>query len=311
MTILNAGILDTIGRTPMVALEIEGCRFMAKLEYANLFGSMKDRAARNVILTLLNQGTIDMSTTIIESSSGNFAIALSAVCSILGLKCICVVDSFLTKVNQCIIEQYGANLVWIDQPNTNQSYQEKRIETVQKIMGTQENVHWTNQYDNVLMQEAYFPLAEEILCQHPQTEYIFVPVSTCGTVAGISTWTKRYASHVKVIAVDTCGSKIFKCGDGDSLFPGMGSGFKPGNLRNANISDFVIISDYECATNCWLLVKQGVFAGASSGCVVAAIRKVAADNKNVVAIFPDRGDRYLDNLYNDKWCKKYLSELFK
>lgn len=302
----ETGILGVIGNTPMIAIEIRNCRFMAKLEYMNIFGSMKDRAAANVILKLLERGVINTETTIIESSSGNFAIALSAVCSALKLKCVCVVDKFLTKTNQNIIEQYGAKLIEIEKPEGNQSYQEKRIETVRKLVETQENIYWTNQYDNVYIQEAYYALAEEITHQCPEVRHIFIPVSTCGTIAGISTWVKCNKPNVKIIAVDTYSSEIFGRRTGTSKFPGMGSRFRPGNLRNAIIDDVVLISDYECIENCQLLLRQGIFAGASSGYAVAAIRKYQANDMNAVAIFPDRGDRYLDSLYDKVWISKNI-----
>ena len=305
------GILEAVGNTPMVNLGVDGYRFMAKLEYMNPFGSMKDRAVSALLTQLLKCGTINQSTTIIESSSGNFAVALAGACAVLGLKSICVVDHNLTKSNQHILEQYGSKLIQVTTSKKDQSFQEKRIETVKRIIATQDNIYWTNQYDNQLIQEAYFPLAEEILDQFPQMECIYIPVSTCGTIAGVSSWIKKYKPEVEIIAVDSCGSQIFAERIGRNRFPGMGSRVKPKNLQRATVDKVVLVSDYECILNCKLLLKQGLFVGASSGAVVAAIKKVSERDKKIVAIFPDRGDRYLDNLFNEEWYQENLSQLLR
>ena len=119
---MKSGILNAIGNTPMVEVYIEDTYFMAKLECMNPFGSMKDRAARFTLNALLNWNLITSDTTIVESSSGNFAIALSGVCTAMKLKCLCVVDSNITNTNLQIIKQLGSNIHKIDTPEKNQSY---------------------------------------------------------------------------------------------------------------------------------------------------------------------------------------------
>lgn len=141
---MDLGILKAIGNTPMVEVSVGDTHLMAKLECMNPFGSMKDRAAKSTLLSLLCTNTINKDTTIVESSSGNFAIALSGVCSALGLKCLCVVDSNITNANLQIIKQFGSTIHQIDIPEKNQSNQEKRIETVKKLLQTNNNMYWTN-----------------------------------------------------------------------------------------------------------------------------------------------------------------------
>lgn len=308
---MKNSILNSIGNTPMVEINIDGYRFMAKMECMNPFGSMKDRAAFTVLKNLLDIHTINQDTTVIESSSGNFAIALSGVCATMNMKCICVVDNNITRTNQQIIEQYGSKIIKIGTPEKDQSNQEKRIETVNQILKSHKNIYWTNQYDNSLIQESYFNLAKEILTQCPNVEQIFIPVSTCGTIAGVSTWIKKHKSDVKIIAVDSYGSKIFGNRITRNRFTGIGSIIKPGNLKNALIDKVIRVTDYECLLNCHSLIKQGLLVGASSGAVVAAIKKSKGSHKNIIAIFPDRGDRYLNNLFCQDWIDKNLSELLK
>lgn len=306
---MDQGILKAIGNTPMVRVDIDRYAIMAKMENMNPFGSMKDRAAYYTINRLLENGQINKNTTMIESSSGNFAIALSGVCAALNMKCICVVDNNLTNTNRKIIENYGSSILQVTIKEKNQSNQEKRIQTVKQYIVSNENTYWTNQYNNKMIQESYVALAEEILSQYPQVEKIYIPVSTCGTIAGISSWIKKQKSDVKIIAVDSYGSQIFGKRVARNRFTGMGSRVIPGNLKNAIIDKIVKVTDYECIINCNFLLKQGIFVGASSGAVIAAIRKTGDCNKHVVAIFPDRGDRYLDNLYNQEWIDNNLHEL--
>lgn len=306
---MNHGILKSIGNTPMIGVVIDGNTIMAKLESMNPFGSMKDRAAYFVIKQLLEGGQINKNTTIIESSSGNFAIALSGVCAAFKMKCICVVDNNLTNANRKIIENYGSKILQVTTKEKNQSNQEKRIETVKQYIASNENTYWTNQYNNKLIQESYSSLAEEILYQYPQVESIYIPVSTCGTIAGVSSWIKRQKPNVKIIAVDSFGSQIFGERITRNRFTGMGSRVIPGNIENAIIDEIVRVTDYECIINCQSLLKQGIFAGASSGAVTAAIKKAGDYSRKIVAIFPDRGDRYLDNLYSKDWVNNNLPEL--
>ena len=116
------GILKSIGNTPMVNVYIDGCIIKAKLEYLNPFGSMKDRAALGVINNNYDYGFINDKTTIIESSSGNFAIALSGVCASMNLNCICVVDNNITPSNKKIIEQYGSKLICVNTREKNNHF---------------------------------------------------------------------------------------------------------------------------------------------------------------------------------------------
>lgn len=138
---MKSSIFEIIGNTPMVKLKVI---LMAKLECLNIFGSMKDRAVSYVLKTLFEKSVINRDTAIIESSSGNFAIALSGICAAMNINCIYVVDNNLTNINKQIIEQYGSKIIRVDTPEKNQSYQEKRIETVKQIISLNSNTYWTN-----------------------------------------------------------------------------------------------------------------------------------------------------------------------
>ena len=304
----NISLLDGIGNTPIAHIRLNNnYGFYAKLEGLNPFGSMKDRAASYILLNKTKDGTINKETKIIESSSGNFGIALSATCQILGYKYICVIDPNIIEINKKIMELFGADLRLVKRADSNGTYQNARIEYVENFLRNNSNVYWTNQYDNDLIVKSYYPLAKEIITQVPDLTHVYIPISTCGTIAGLSTYLKAINNSIKIIAVDVEGSKIFnKASKVNCNFPGMGSGIIPKNLSKAKIDDIVIVSDSDCIENCRYLLKNGILCGASSGGVTAAIKKNELKhsfNDIIVGIFPDRGERYLNNLYNEKWCK--------
>lgn len=300
-------MLSSIGNTPMVKLNKD--TLFAKIEGANPFGSMKDRAAAFVIQQLWNQKTIDKETEIIESSSGNFGIALAAVCSIYGLKFTCVTDPMISPANKELLKLYGASIIFASQRDENGSFLSNRLSIIKRMLRNNNNTYWINQYNNELMIKAYeTSLAEEILSEKPDVAHVFIPVSTCGCIAGLSRRLKSYNEKIHIIAVDIEGSCIFHHSSHIRHIPGMGAPITPQNLEYAYIDDVVIVSEFECVTECRKLVKQGILSGASSGGTIAAVKKAFAKEKSpIVAIFPDRGDRYLDTVYNDDWCKRNIN----
>lgn len=303
-------MITLIGNTPLVCINKEIPCF-AKIEGANPFGSMKDRAALYVIDQLLNQNKIDLGTEIVESSSGNFGIALSAICKIYGLTFTCVTDPMISPMNRTLLELYGANIIFADQPDENGSYLSSRLKIIKQMEENAHNFHWINQYNNQLMIQAYEnTLAEEIIKAKPEISNIVVPVSTCGCIAGISRRLKSFNPQIKVIAVDIEGSRIFGHSDYIRHIPGIGLPYAPQNLQFAQIDEIVAVSELECVVECHKLIHLGIIAGGSSGASAAAVRKLVDENKLLgltVAIFPDRGDRYADTIYNDDWCKANIN----
>lgn len=301
---LNPIIEKAIGNTPMIPLSTN---IYAKMEGTNLFGSAKDRAANYILTDLLKKKQIDKSTKIIESSSGNFAIALAGVCRVLGMNFTCVIDPLLNPVNKSILECLNANFVLVTKPDENNNYSKSRISMIQEIIDKDENIYWINQYDNSIIPSAYYSLGKEILCQVPNVSYIFVPVSTCGTIAGISHIVKNYNSTIKIIAVDLDCSNIFYPAITKQHIPGMGLFRKPENLNQAKIDEVVIVSELDSIKECHCLLNKGIFVGVSSGATLCAIKKYFRKmypQEIIVAVFPDRGERYIKTAYNNDWCKK-------
>lgn len=300
---MHIPIEQAIGNTPLVYVESSNC--YAKLEGVNLFGSMKDRAALYTIYKLLESKTISLDTPIIESSSGNFAVSLAGICNCLGISFTCVSDPLMNITTRGILRAFGAKIITIDQPDENNIYVTKRLEYINNLLSKDKSIYWVNQYNSPLIREAYESLAREIIEQKNDVEYIFIPVSSCGTIASVSKFIKAIKPSIKVIAVDLESSSIFYKPVARQKLPGMGFNTQPGNLQYSFIDDVVIVDELSCIIECRGLLKSGLLVGPSSGAVIAAIKKFNPDlNKKheIVAIFPDRGDRYIDNVYNDKWC---------
>ncbi|WP_028595937.1 2,3-diaminopropionate biosynthesis protein SbnA [Paenibacillus assamensis] len=310
-------ILDNLGNTPLVKMELnnhkQAMNLYAKLEFYNPTGSVKDRAASYVLEKLLNNKEINYDTTIIESTSGNFGIALSSYCKKYGLKFCCVIDAAITDTNENIIRSLGAEVIKITEADSSGGYLLNRIKKVNEILVERPNSYWINQYANPYNAEAYYTgLGNELCEQLNNIDYIFIGVSSGGTITGISRKIKERFPHAKVIAVDIVGSVIFGGKPQKRHIPGMGSSMRPEILAHSQIDDIIIIDEVSCIFGCHeLLEKHSIFAGGSSGAVYSAINQYF-DSRNtsevvdVVALFPDRGDRYTSTIYNEQWLRNFV-----
>lgn len=309
---IDKGITNCIGKTPVVRLEIpvySDYNIYAKLEGYNPTGSVKDRAADYVLSTLLSQRVINSETKIIESSSGNFAISLAVFCRKYGLDFTCVIDPNINIENEMILKNLDVNIIKVEQRDINGGYLLSRIEYVKSFLNNTYNSYWVNQYANPLIVDAYCnTLGNEIRNDINSIDYIFAGVSSGGTIAGISRSIKQYMPHVKVIAVDVVGSVVFGGCAQKRLIPGIGSSMKPDNLRHAQIDDVITVTESDTVRECHELLKQNsLLVGGSSGSVISGIkkyidRKNIKKQSNILAIFPDRGDRYCSTIYNERWC---------
>ena len=227
--------LSRLGNTPLVQYEYDNHKIFLKMENANPSGSMKDRAATNIIGSTYKNGVINDDTRIIESSSGNFGVALARVCKEYRLKFTCVIDANINIVNERMLRLYGAETIKITEPDNNGGYLLGRLEKVREIISKSKNIYWTNQYENPLNMESYYSLADEIINDISDPDYIFIPVSSGGAITGISRRIKEINPRIKIIAVDSIGSRIFNCSVQKRCIPGLGSSIVPPILKMAKI----------------------------------------------------------------------------
>lgn len=308
-------ILNKVGNTPLISLPMEensNLNIFAKLEFYNPTGSVKDRAACYIISRLLNEGIINKDTILIESSSGNFGVALSAYAKLNGLKFICVIDKTTLPVNEMLIRLQGAEVICITEPDQHGGYLMNRIKKIQEILSTTDNIYWINQYGNPLNAQAYYnSLGKEICFEAPRQklDYLFMGISSGGTITGVSRKVKEMYPNVKIIAVDVYGSVIFGGKARKRFIPGIGSSMRPDILNDAKIDDVVYVNEEETISSCReLLEVHNLYAGGSSGSVYAAIKKYFAQNEvdsqvNIMCVFADRGERYITTIYDDNWCE--------
>lgn len=309
-------IFNMVGNTPMISLKgegVENINLYAKLEGFNPTGSVKDRAAQSIINRIEKEGIINKDTIIIESSSGNFGIALSAYCKSKGLKFYCVIDPLISETNEMLIRKFSSKVIKVTERDKNGAYLLTRIKKVNELTEKNNNSYWVNQYANEYNYEAYYnTLGLEMCNEVEDIDYVFVGVSSGGTIAGVSRRVKEVYPNAKVIAVDIVGSVIFGGQPQKRYIPGIGSSRVPEILRLALIDDVIAIEEREVVKECNnLLEEHKIFVGGSSGAVFAAVKKYFMDKSfktkpNVVTLFADRGDRYANTVYNREWCEEFI-----
>jgi N-(2-amino-2-carboxyethyl)-L-glutamate synthase len=304
-------VLDAVGRTPLVRLSRlfpePGVEVLAKLELMNPGGSMKDRSARYIVTSGLADGSIPEGARLVESSSGNFGIAVAMAARLFGLDFTCVVDPKTTSSNLAILQQLGADVEVVTERDADGGYLQTRISRVHEILATTADTVWINQYANDRNWLAHYhgagaELAESLV--EPPT-HLVAAVSTTGSILGCSRRLRERFPTMSTVAVDAVGSVIFDGPSGPREIPGIGSSRVPELHDPTEIDDVVHVDDLDSALACRrLLAKEGIFAGGSTGSVVAAIERLIPTlprPARVVALFPDRGVRYLDLVYDDDW----------
>lgn len=311
-SLIKEGVLSLIGNTPLIRLKHLFPEFhfdvFAKMEMENPGGSIKDRTSYHMISHALKEGRINGDTVIIESTSGNMGIGLAQICLLFGLRLILVIDPHINAHAQKILQAYGAELVMVTDNDGLGGYLNTRLLKVKALLEYYPNSYNPDQYHNRYNPLAHQKTAQEIidaLGEFP--DYIFIPTSTCGTLMGFAEAMHQRGAHTKIIAVDAVGSIIFDDKPQLRRIPGMGSSRASNFLDQRLIHDVMHISDEEMVIGCHkILQKESILAGGSSGAVVMAIEKWALkipSNARVIGIFADRGERYLDSIFDKAWIE--------
>src|ERR671923_1869557 len=174
----------TLRPTPHVALEMEGVELFAKLEYVNPVGSIKDRPAFWILKRAAERGEISEETTVIESSSGNFASALAAFTHLIGLRFIPVIDPNISSTYESFLRRLCPTVVKVEARDDTGGFLKSRLEMVQLLCATTPHAFWTNQYGNPDAMEAHYELTAGEVCDHfDSLDYVFIGVSTAAASA--------------------------------------------------------------------------------------------------------------------------------
>src|SRR5438874_7976242 len=218
----------TLRPTPHVPLAMAHMKLFAKLEYVNPVGSIKDRPAYWILKRAAERGEICEETTVIESSSGNFASALAAFTHLIGLRFIPVIDPNISSTYESFLRRICPTVVKVEDRDDTGGFLKTRLQMVKHLCATIPNAYWTNQYGNPDAVEAQYELtAAEICADFDSLDYVFIGVSTAGTIAGVSRRLKEHYPNIRVIAVDAEGSAIFGGTPRKRHIPGIGPSIVP------------------------------------------------------------------------------------
>lgn len=292
-----------IGRTPLLELShIEKeyklkAKIIAKLEYLNPAGSVKDRIAKAMIDEAENSGKLRTGSVIIEPTSGNTGIGLAAVAAARGYRIVIVMPETMSVERRQLMKAYGAELVLTDGSKGMKGAIEKAEELAKEIPDSFLAGQFVNPANPKIHRETTGP---EIYQDTDGKVDIFVAgVGTGGTVTGVGEYLKSRNPDIQVIAVEPASSPMLSEGKaGAHKIQGIGAGFVP-NVLNTNIYDRVITVDEEDAFRVGRMIgqKEGVLVGISSGAAAHAAIELAKlpenEGKNIVVLLPDTGDRYL------------------
>lgn len=310
MSNIYQGTLGLIGNTPLVELtHVEKAygleaRLLAKLEYFNPAGSVKDRIAKEMIEQAERDGKLKPGSTIIEPTSGNTGIGLAAIAAAKGYKIIIVLPETMSIERRNIIKAYGAELVLSDGTKGMKGAIAKAEELHEQIPGSIIAGQFVNPVNPATHKATTGP---EIWKDTEGKVDIFVAgVGTGGTVSGVGAYLKSQNPNVKVVAVEPASSPVLSTGQGGAhKIQGIGAGFVPDTLDTKIYDEIITVTNEDAfATGKRLAKSDAVLTGISSGAAVWAAEQLAKRPENagktIVALLPDTGDRYLSTpLFQD------------
>jgi len=314
-----SNILETIGNTPLVKLNrlTEGIEaaVLAKLEFFNPGGSVKDRIGIFMIEDAQKKGLIKPGYTIVEPTSGNTGLGLALAAIIKGYKVICTIPDKMSAEKIDLLKALGVTVIITptavapDDPNN-------YVKVAERIAGEQPNTFMPNQYFNPANPEIHYRTTGPEIWEQTEgnLDALVAGMGTGGTITGVGKYLKEKDPNIKIVGVDPEGSLYHHEFLGTSgeihtyKVEGIGEDFIPSNLDLKIVDEIVVVGDKDAfQTARRLAAQEGIFAGGSSGASVFAALQVARKlnkNQTVVAILPDTGRNYLTKIYSDEWMRR-------
>lgn len=292
-----------IGNTPLLRLNnIEkklnlNVTLLAKVEYFNPSGSVKDRVALSMIEDAEKKGILHHDSVVIEPTSGNTGIGLASVCAAKGYKCILVMPENMSKERIKLIKAYGADVVL----SQKEKGMKGAVEKAEELSKTYESSFIPSQFENPSNPEIHYKTTgPEIYKNTNKKVDIFVAgIGTGGTISGVGKYLKEQNKNIKIIGVEPNDSPLLTKGKaGPHKIQGIGANFVPNTLNKNYIDEFLTATTEESYEYARMAGKfEGILVGISSGAALAQAVKVAQRNENngktIVVLLPDSGDRYL------------------
>ncbi|HLQ65749.1 MAG TPA: cystathionine beta-synthase [Candidatus Limnocylindrales bacterium] len=316
---IHDSILDTIGNTPLVRLGniARDCKaeVVAKLEYMNPGGSVKDRIAVAIVAEAEAKGLLKPGGTIVEATSGNTGTGLAIVAAVKGYRSILVMPDKVSREKINLLKAFGAEVMITPTavpPDSPDSYYEVARRLAREIPGA----YLANQYYNPTNPEAHYrTTGPEIWRQTGgRIDYFVVALGTGGTVSGTARYLKEQNPKIRVVGADPVGS-ILK----DFFYTkqmtqartykveGIGEDFIPGTMDFTVIDEIQQVNDFQSLNTARRLAREeGILGGGSSGTalfVALAVARRAKEGERVVVLIPDTGERYLTKVHSDEWMR--------
>lgn len=315
-------ILQTIGRTPLVRLNniTKGAKglILAKVEYFNPGGSVKDRIGVSIIEEAEQDGRLKPGGTIVESTSGNTGMGLALVAAVKGYKTVFTLPDKMSMEKIRLLRAFGAEVIVTPTAVPHES-PESYTEVAKRRVRETPNAILANQYYNPRNPEAHYKTTGPEIWEQTggQIDYFVCGIGTGGTISGTGKFLKEKNPNIKVIGVDPKGSALKEYFYTKKITPllktykveGIGQDYVPGTLDFQYIDEVVEADDRESFLMSRALTrKEGIMVGGSAGTAVAGLMKIADRFKEddvVVVLLPDSGERYLSKIFNDDWMEEY------
>lgn len=312
------GFVGSVGHTPLIRLnsfsEETGCEILAKAEFLNPGGSVKDRAALYIIQDAEEKGLLKPGGTVVEGTAGNTGIGLAHICNAKGYKCLIIIPNTQSQEKMDALRALGAEV----RPVPAVPYKDPNnyVKLSGRIASEMENAIWANQFDNLANRRAHYETTgPEIWAQTDgKVDAWVTSTGTGGTFAGVAMYLKEKNPAIKCVVADPMGSGLYsyvKTGEikieGNSITEGIGNSRITANMEGAPADDAIQIDDTEAIRVVYqLLRKDGLFMGGSTGINVAAavaLAKQMGPGHTIVTILCDSGSRYQSRIFNNEWLQ--------
>lgn len=285
---------------------IVGLPLLLKCEGFNFAGSIKLKAAAEMVEAAEQDGLLRPGSILVESSSGNLGVALSMIAASRGYGFVCVTDSRCNLSTRRLMEALGSQVQVVAEPDPVSGLLGARLERVRSLCASDDRYVWLNQYTNPGNWRAHYRrTGPAIAGSVPGLDVLFVGAGTTGTLMGCARFFREWHRRVHIVAVDAVGSVTFGAEPARRMVPGLGMSIRPPLLDESCVDEVVWVEEADTVRTCHQLARRGFLFGGSTGTVVSGavswLARHDAGDLTAVAIAPDLGERYLDTVYQTNW----------